>query len=258
MIHPRPSRILNKLRAGQKSITFKLNLSCPRGAEIAALTGFDGIWICREHVPTDYSTMEMQIMAAKIHDCDCLVRVPKGCYSNYIQPLETDAAGIIIPHLMSLEEAKYIAHTVRFHPIGRRPVDGGNADGLYCLLGFTDYIKFMNENRMIIVQIEDPEPLAELDEICQVPGIDMIFFGPGDFSHAIGHPGEYNHPEVARVRKLVVDTAHRHGKFAGTVSVPSLEECFAEGYDMVNGGSDVGTLTRHCQDIMKKFQDIQG
>ena len=258
MIQPRPSRILNKLRAGQKAITYKLNLSCPRVAEIGALAGFDGIWICREHVPTDFSTMEAQIMAAKMHDCDCLVRVPKGSYSDYIQPLECDATGIIIPHLMSLEEAKYIAHTVRFHPIGRRPVDGGNADGLYCLLGFTDYIRFMNENRMIIVQIEDPEPLPELDKICQVPGIDMIFFGPGDFSHAIGRPGEVNHPEVARVRKLVVETAHRYGKFAGTVSAPSLEECFAEGYDMVNGGADVVTLTADCLKIMKKYQAIQG
>ncbi len=257
MMQPRPSRILNKIRSGKKAITYKINLSCPRVADIAAMSGFDGIWICREHVPTDFATMEAQIMAAKISNCDCLVRVPKGCYSDYIQPLECDAAGIIIPHLMSLEEAKYIAHTVRFQPIGRRPVDGGNADGLYCMLDFVEYIKFMNANRMIIVQIEDPEPLSQLDEICQVPGIDMIFFGPGDFSHAIGHPGEYNHPEVSRVRKLVVDTAHKYGKFAGTVSCPSLKQCFEEGYDMVNGGADVAAIALQCDKIMKDFNEMK-
>lgn len=258
MISPRKSRLLEKMRAGKKAITYKLNLSCPRAAEIAALSGFDGIWICQEHVPTDQSTMCAQINAAKMHDCDCIVRVAKGCYSDYILPLEADATGIMIPHLMSLEEAKEIIHTVRFHPLGRRPVDGGNADGLYCKFGFKDYIRFMNENRLVIVQIEDPEPLSELDQICQLDGIDMIFFGPGDFSHAIGHPAEFDHPEVERVRKLVVETAHKYGKFAGTVSVPSLKQCYLEGYDLVNCGADVVAIGNQCADIMNDYTQITG
>ena len=239
---PRQSRILNTIRAGKKAITYKINLSCPRVAEIAAMAGFDGIWICQEHVPTDMSVMESQIMAAKCHDCDCLVRVPKGCYSDYILPLEADATGIMVPHLMSLDEAHEIVRQTRFAPLGRRPVDGGNADGLYGRLDFCEYLRFANANRMVIVQIEDPEPLPQLDQICQVEGIDMIFFGPGDFSHAIGQPGEFGHPEITRVRKLVVETAHRYGKFAGTVAVPSVAQCFAEGYDFVNCGSDVGAM----------------
>ena len=253
---PRKSRILEKLRKGQKAITYKINLGCPRVAELAAIAGFDGIWICQEHVPTDHSTMEAQIMAAKAHDCDCIVRVAKGPYSNFIRPLEADATAIMVPHLMSLEEAKWIAHTTRFRPIGLRPVDGGNADGLYCRIGMTDYLSFMNENRMVIVQIEDPEPLAKLDEICQVPGIDMIFFGPGDFSHAIGHPGEFNHPEITRVRKLVVETAHKYGKFAGPVSAPSMAQCYAEGYDMVNCGADVVAVSTNCDAILKQFAEL--
>lgn len=103
----------------------------------------------------------------------------------------------MVPHLMSLEEAKEIIRMTRFQPLGLRPVDGGNADGLYCGFDFREYIRFANENRMVIVQIEDPEPLSELDEICKVPGIDMIFFGPGDFSHAIGHPAEFDHRRSA-------------------------------------------------------------
>lgn len=257
MIMPRKSRLLEKMRSGKKVITYKLNLSCPRVAEIAAMSGFDGIWICQEHVPTDYNTMSAQILAAKAYDCDCIVRVAKGCYSDYIRPLEADASGIMIPHLMSLEEAREIVHTVRFHPIGLRPVDGGNADGMYCKLDFKEYIKFMNANRLVIVQIEDPEPLSELDKICQLDGIDMIFFGPGDFSQAIGHPAEFDHPEIHRVRKLVVETAHKYGKFAGTVSLPGLKECYNEGFDLVNCGADVAALSNNCAAIMQQKNDLQ-
>ena len=253
MTMPRKSRVLEKMRRGQKTISYKINLSCPRAVEIAAQSGFDAVWICQEHVPTDQSIMCSQILAAKAFDCDCIVRVAKGSYSDFIRPLEADAAGIMIPHLMSLEEAKEIIHTVRFQPLGLRPVDGGNADGLYCRLDFREYLRFMNENRLIIVQIEDPDPLSELDEICRLPGIDMIFFGPGDFSHAIGHPGEFSHPEITRVRKLVAETAHKYGKFAGTVSVPSLEQCYQEGFDFVNCGADVAAVGSNCDAIMEKY-----
>ena len=249
MISARKSRVIEKMRKGKKSLCYKSNLSCPRVAEIVGLTGFDAIWICQEHIPTDHSDMENFIRAGKTHDLDTIVRVAKGCYSDYIRPLEADAAGIMVPHLMSLEEAEYIAHTVRFAPVGLRPLDGGNADGLYCLLDGREYMKFCNENRLIIVQIEDPEPLSQLDKICQVPGIDMIFFGPGDFSHAIGDPCNFANPEIARVRKLVVETAHKYGKFAGTVSVPSFAECFEMGYDLVNLGSDVTAIGAQCRSL---------
>ena len=97
--------------------------------------------------------------------------------------------------------------------------------------------------------------IHSLEEICALEGIDMIFFGPGDFSHAIGHPAEFDHPEVTRVRKLVVETAHKYGKFAGTVSVPSLEQCFAEGFDYVNCGSDVALINKGCAAIMQQYRD---
>ena len=251
---PRRSRVLDKMRRGEQAVSYKCNFSCPREVELIGMAGFDAVWLCQEHVPTDNGTMENMIRAAKVHGMDAIVRVAKGSYSDWIRPLEADASGIIIPHLMSLEEAKFIAHTVRFQPIGRRPVDGGNADGLYGCLPCTDYLKFCNENRLVIVQIEDPEVLPELDAVCQVPGIDMIFFGPGDFSHAIGDPGNFANPEVERVRKLVVETAHKHGKFAATVSVPSLEQCLAEGFDFVNGMSDVAAIMKNCMDVMDRYR----
>ena len=135
MQYPRRSRMLDRMRRGEKVISFKLNFSCPRAVEMLGLYGFDAVWICQEHVPTDHSTMEAQIMAAKAHDIDCVVRVAKGSYSDYIRPLEADASAIMIPHLMSLEEAKQIVYHTKFHPIGRRALDGGNADGKFFALG---------------------------------------------------------------------------------------------------------------------------
>ena len=39
--HMRKSRVLRQMRAGKVAVCAKLNLSDPRGAEIAAMCGFD-------------------------------------------------------------------------------------------------------------------------------------------------------------------------------------------------------------------------
>jgi len=251
----RKSRVLRQMRNGKVATCVKLNLSDPRGAEIAAMCGFDCIWIDMEHVPNDFSAVENAVRAAKIYDVDTLTRVSKGCYSDLVRPLEGDSTGIMVPHLMSLEEAKQIVYHTKFHPIGRRALDGGNADGKYCLVSGNDYIRQANEERFTVVQIEDPEPVAELEEICALPGIDMIFFGPADFSQGIGDPNS-NNPEIDRVRRLVAKTARKYGKFAGTVGgAANFDALVAMGYTFISTGADVVALWKYYRDLVEKVSE---
>ena len=246
----RKSRVLRQMRNGKVATCVKLNLSDPRNAEIAAMCGFDCVWIDLEHVPNDMSCVENTVRAAKIYDVDVLTRVSKGCYSDICRPLEGDSTGVMVPHLMSLEEAKQIVYYTKFHPIGRRPIDGGNADGAYCLVSAKDYIKQANEERFTVVQIEDPEPLEDLEEICKLSGIDMIFFGPADFAQGIGDPTGSN-PEVDRVRRLVAKTARKYGKFAGTVGGTANFDSLVEmGYTFISTGADVVALWKYYKDMV--------
>lgn len=254
----RTSRVLRKLRAGQVAGCTKLNLSDPRVADIAAACGVDCLWLDLEHVANDLSHLENQIRAAKVFDADTVVRVPRGSYSDLVHPLEMDATGIMIPHLMSAEDARQIAWQTRFHPIGRRPMDGGNADGAYCMIPTKEYIEQANRERFVIVQIEDPEPLAELDAIASTEGIDMLFFGPGDFSHAIGRPGELSAPEVVDARRQVAEAAVRHGKFAGTVAgFGNLTELVNLGYRFLNLSADVVVLAEAFARVAEAFGGLQ-
>jgi len=217
------------------------------------MCGFDSVWIDMEHTPGDYSFVENAVRAAKNYDCDVITRVSKGCYSDYIRPLEADSAGIMIPHLMSLKEAEEIVYYTKFYPVGRRPIDGGNTDGKFCLIDRNEYIKQANEERFVIVQIEDPEPLAELEQICALPGIDMIFFGPADFSQGIGAPNDFANPKITKTQELIAKTARKHGKFAGTVGNTSNHDMLISmGYSFINVGADVVGLANYYQDIVKK------
>ncbi len=255
-MHLRKSRVLKKIKEGKTAFCTKLNLVDPRIAEIAAMSGIDCIWVDMEHVPTDYTELENVIRAAKLYDVDTLTRVAKGSYNDFIRPLEADSTGIMIPHLMSLEEAKKIVYYTKFHPIGRRPIDGGNADGSFCRVATLDYIKEGNEQRFNIVQIEDPEPMAELEEICALPGIDMIFFGPADFSHAIGMAQDIFNETTLAARKKVAECARRHGKMAGTVgNLANYKELEAEGFNFISIGADVISLTQYFDNIVKTVNE---
>lgn len=257
MMQMRNSRVLKKLRAGETVSCIKINLTDPKVCEIAALSGFDCVWTDQEHIGQDWSALAASVWATKAHDTDILVRVPRGAYNNYIKPLELDATGIMVPHVMNLADAREIVHHTRFHPVGRRAIDGGNADGGYTGVDFNEYLAQANEQRFVILQIEDPEPLEDLDAIAALPGYDMLFFGPGDFSQGIGAPGIWDHPVLIETRIRVAAAAKKHGKFAGTVGGPgNLDELKAMGYRFISIGADVVGLKNYYSTLMQAFNGL--
>ena len=249
----RASKVLRKLRAGEVVSCFLVHLD-PRVTDITGLSGFDCVWVDREHSAQDWSTLQMHIWAAKIHDMDVVVRIPRGSYSDYIKPLELDATGIMVPHIMSVEDARKVVWMTRFHPVGRRPVDGGQADGGYATTPYKEYLREANKERFIMVQIEDPEPLDDLDAIAALDGIDVLFFGPGDFSHGIGAPGEWDHPKLIEARKRVAEAAVKHGKFAGTPgTLENFDELVEMGYRFIVIGADVVGVGDYCRKLADGF-----
>jgi 2,4-dihydroxyhept-2-ene-1,7-dioic acid aldolase len=245
---PRQSRVLNLIRSGQLPTILKINLSDPRVIETAGACGVDAVWLCNEHVPNDWIGLENQIRAARIHDMDTVVRVSRGSYSDYVRPFEAGATGIIVPHVANAGDARQIVDWVRFHPIGRRPLDGGNVDGQFCLMPLDDYLHHSNTERFVILQIESPEALDHVEEIAAVPHFDGLLFGPGDFSHRIGKAGQLDAPEVVAARKRVAAAARHNGKFAMTAGlIAPFEDLVAEGHKLIGIGADVIAISSYVK-----------
>ncbi len=236
----RPSRILRNLRQGRPSAVLKLNLSDPRVVELAGLASVDGVWLCMEHVPGDWLGLEHQILAARAHGIDAIVRVTRGSYSEYLKPLEAGASGIMVPHVGSVEEVRQIVEWVRGHPVGKRPMDGGNVDGLFGQAPLVEYIHHSNTENLLILQIESPEALENIEAIAAEPGFDMLLFGAGDFSCRLGLPGEVTAPPVVEARRRVAAAARRHGKYVMSSGLfAPLDELLAEGHQVFSVGADV-------------------
>lgn len=253
----RPSRLLNRVRAGQTATCLKLNLADPRVVELACLAGTDAVWLCNEHVPNDWLNVEHMIRAARIYDVDTIVRVSKGAYSDYIKPFEAGATGIMVPHVTTADEARKVVEMTRGQPLGRRPIDGGNIDGAFCLIPTADYVAQCNREQFVILQIESPEALANVEAIAAVPGYDALLFGAGDFSHLVGKVGQVNSPETTAARKRVATVARAHGKFAMTPGqIAPWEEQAAEGYNVFNLGADVIGLGDYFRGKVAEFNKL--
>jgi len=254
----RSSRILRDLKAGKTPTCFKLNLSDPRIIELCGLAGASAVWICNEHVSNDWFNLENQIRAAKLCDLDSIVRVEKGSYSDYVKPFESDATAIMVPHMRTAEEARQIVAMTRFHPLGKRALDGGNVDGCYCQVPLAEYLAHSNSQRLLIFQIESPEGLENVDDIAAVQGFDCLLFGPGDFSHLLGKPGELSAPEVLEARRRVGTAARAHGKLAMAPGLLAPREVLeSEGYQVITVGADVLGLGEYFKAQLTAFEHPQ-
>ena len=253
----RKNHIIEKLKADQLVTSLKINSTDSIPVEIAAMCGADCIWLDMEHCAADYNEIGKQILAAKAHGAEVIVRTPRGAYSNLTRPLELDASGVMVPHVMGYEDAKKVVYYSKFHPVGRRPIDGGNADGKYGLLSAEEYIRYSNEEKLTIIQIEDVEALEDLERIAALDGIDMLFFGPADFSQSIGLPTEIGNPRTMEAKRRIAQVARAHGKFAGTVGDPSnVKELYEMGYRFINLGADVDGLCMYFADLMEQVKKV--
>jgi 2-keto-3-deoxy-L-rhamnonate aldolase RhmA len=87
-------------------------------------------------------------------------------------------------------------------------------------LGITaDYIRHPTTSDNVAVEtmlinahslmIEKRSAVENLEAILSIGGIDMVQFGPADYSLSIGIPGQWTHPRVKEAGRHVIETASR-------------------------------------------------
>ena len=255
-----PSRVLQKLRAGDFVITANLNrVAEPWLAEIIGRIGFDVIWFDMEHRSFGFDKIDGLSLACRATGIDLMVRVRKTGYTSPMRALEFGANGILVPHCMSVEEARQWVDWVRFPPLGRRGFDGAGADADYALTDAKEYLSKANDQIFLALQVEDRECVECVDEIAALPGVDLLFVGPGDLSISYGVPFEFDHPLVQSAINRVAAAAHKAGKWWGipTGSPEQAQAALDRGARLITAGNDHVFLLRGFQKAFEEFNRIR-
>ncbi len=101
-------------------------------------------------------------------------------------------------------------------------------------MGMYDAMQYINREVLTIAHIENPRAVDNLESICEVDGLDVLFLGRGDMSHALGVPNQFDHPSVREQMERVVEKSKGSGKILGTVvrDAAQAREAIEMGYPL--------------------------
>jgi len=200
--------------ANQKQLGAFMALADSTAAELMATTGFDWLLIDGEHGPNDIKSIMQQLQALAAYAVNPVVRLQDHNVADIKRVLDVGAQTLLIPMVDSAEQAEQLAEAVRYAPNGIRGMGGGLTRATRWG-SIPDYLEHADNNICLVLQIESPEGLAELDAITQVDGVDAIFIGPADLAATMGYLGQPGHPEVCRVVEQAIQRVHALGKPVG-------------------------------------------
>ena len=246
-----------KLAANKVLIGLWCNFAHLPITEIVAQSGYDWLLLDMEHSPTDLATIGMLMLATKNSPTHAVVRVPSNDMTTIKRALDTGVTNLMIPNIRSAAEAAEAVSYTRFAPQGLRGVAGSTRGGGYTR--YKDYMARANDEIGLVLQIETPEALAELDAICRTPGVDAVFIGPSDLAASLGYRGHANGHEVQAEISKAFAVAKAANKAIGILSTDGNAAKYLEqGATLVGVGTDVHVMVRAADEMAAKFKDWQG
>lgn len=234
--------------------------------EVLGVCGFEWVLFDMEHYPLGMAEVTDCIRACEVTGTMPFVRVPANDPVWIKRILDAGAMGVLLPMLSGGRDARNAVTWARFPPAGRRPYGGGRVSTLY---GFANYLLQANQHILVAVQIETAGAVQELDEMLEVPGIDVYFVGPVDLSLSLGLPvpgipvpadggEEGSTKREAMVQELAL-RIRGAGKVAGTVA-KSAEQALLridQGYQMVTVLSDHSLLREMARSVCEKLASVR-
>lgn len=233
-----------KLRKGQLSVGSWITLGHSTVAEIFANAGFEWLVVDLEHSVISLGEAENLIRTIELSGVTPLVRTTSNNPDQIKRVMDAGAHGVIVPNVKSIEEAQRAIAAVRYPPAGQRGV--GLARAQRWGNRFQDYLRWLLEESLVIVQIEHIDAVSKLEDILSVEGVDAFIVGPYDLSGSMGIPGQFNAPEFISVMDEISATAKKLQKTSGVHVVEpdpaALQSRINEGYQFIAYSLDTRML----------------
>lgn len=245
-----------KQRLAQGNCVYGMLNSVPTPwlVEMLGHAGYDFVVLDMEHLSVNPESMEHMIRAAECAGITPLVRVP-GVDPGAIQrALDAGAMGVVVPRVESADQAREVVAAARFQPLGRRGITGGRTTG-FGRLPLGDYLNRANDEILVVVMIESPLGVENIDAIVEVPGVDWILEGAMDLAHSLGVAPDTGHDSVRQALDRVARACARAGRqFCAIPRAEGQHQRWRErGVASFLVGEDRGILFRRLRDLRTSF-----
>ena len=228
-------------------------LPSPAVTNILAEAGMDYVILDMEHGPITFETAEDMVRAAELGGCSPIVRPSSREESDILRALEIGAHGIIVPNIQNADHVRSVINAAKYAPIGARGHSPFTRAGGYTRRAVPERLKAANRETLVALIVEGVEGLDSLDSILEAgqDNIDVVYFGPYDLSHSMGHPGDVRHPEVVEAIRDCVERAGRSG-----VALGSLANDFDDVALLKSAGLGFIAFQGECSILLERVQEI--
>lgn len=177
--------------------------------KILASTDLDLVFIDTEHVPLNRETVSWMCHTYKAVNLAPIVRIPSP--DPYLASMVIDggAAGIIVPYIETVKQARQLVGAVKHKPIKGEKLQNRIKEDQGFEPALSDYINQHNEDNVLILNIESVPAIEALDEILSVEGVDAVLVGPHDLSCSLGIPEQYQSPSFKESVEIIIDKARK-------------------------------------------------
>lgn len=229
----------------------------PTICEYIGLCGLDFYIMDAEHGPLTIADIIHMTRACETAGITPMARISTNDEKMILQYLDAGIMGVMMPGTNTPEDCRKLVDHVKYFPQGRRGLGPVRSAGYMAgKMSQAEYIRFANEQTLVLPMIETTECLNHLEAMVKVEGVDGFILGPRDLSLSMGFTDGPAHPEV----KAAIDEAIRivtgAGQIFGTVaaSAEQAKELNEKGATLFLN-SVQGLLTPSAKAFMKERKE---
>ncbi|QOT82118.1 HpcH/HpaI aldolase family protein [Cupriavidus basilensis] len=248
------NRFKAQLLARKQQIGIWSMLASSNVVEVLTQSSYDWILLDTEHAPNEVPMVLERLRTAAQSSVSAIVCPSTNDAVQIKRLLDIGAQTLLIPMVDTAADASVLVAAVHYPPRGGVSMaTRANRYGRD-----EDYVWRANDEICLLVQIETPTVLANLERIAEVDGVDAIFIGPSDLAATLGHIGDVRHREVQAAIEDARLRAERIGKPIGILMTdPVLAARYVEqGFDYVAVATDIGLLRAGAEARLKDARGV--
>ncbi|KAH7024918.1 Pyruvate/Phosphoenolpyruvate kinase-like domain-containing protein [Microdochium trichocladiopsis] len=172
-----------------------------------------------------------------------IIRIPWAEEWMIKRALDSGAHGVLTPMCHNADDAKKIVSYSKYPPVGSRGY--GPLFAPHSFPGIQPgpaYDDAADKGLMVMVQIESPQGVENVEEITKVEGLDGVLIGPFDLAKSMGveRCGEQHEAAIQRILKAAKDAGKKAAIFCTGGDDAKMRA--DQGFDMVSVITDGGVM----------------
>ncbi|MBV9895935.1 MAG: 2,4-dihydroxyhept-2-ene-1,7-dioic acid aldolase [Chloroflexi bacterium] len=242
----RENRLRTLLSEGKPTFGTRIQSSWPTIAELVGRSqNFDYVEFLAEYAPYDLYALDNIARAIELYpNFTGLIKIERSAQAHIaVRAMAAGIQNVLFTDVRTAADAQDCVRTVKPEVPGSIGTHGNDA-GRAAVGGVVELIK-RYEDSVVVLMIEKKGAVENLEAILSVPGVDMVQFGPADYSMSIGLAGQRQHPAVVEAYEHTIKTAIKMGvrPRAEITSVAEVEYYMNLGVQDFNLSTDTAILS---------------